>query len=106
MHLLRCLWFFVAFFDICISAEHIAGVTNCVADMLSRNNVTNFLLIRPRHTVYSTSLHLTHQIGHPTPSAVYSAVLCTWCSPKHMEYLLCRPAVHLHQSTMGGTAYL
>ena len=52
MHLLRCLWFFVAFFDICISAEHNAGVTNCAADMLSRNNVTNFLLIHPRHIVY------------------------------------------------------
>ena len=45
MYLLRCLWFFVAFFDICVSAEHIAGVANCAADMLSRNNVTNFLLL-------------------------------------------------------------
>ena len=46
MHLLRCLWFFVAFFDIYVSAEHIAGVANCAADMLSRNNVTNFFLLQ------------------------------------------------------------
>ena len=36
MHLLRYLWFFVAFFDIRVSAEHIAEVANCAADMLSR----------------------------------------------------------------------
>ena len=40
MHLLRCLWFFTAVFDISIVAEHIAGATNCAADMLSRNNMT------------------------------------------------------------------
>ena len=37
MHLLRCLWLFVALYDIDIVAEHIAGATNQVADMLSRN---------------------------------------------------------------------
>ena len=52
MHLLRSLWFFVAFFDICIFAEHIAWATNCAADMLSRNNVTNFSCYIPRHTAY------------------------------------------------------
>ena len=39
MHLLRCLWFFVAYFDITISATHLPGVTNVTADHLSRNNV-------------------------------------------------------------------
>ena len=48
MRLLRCLWFFVAIFDIRIYAEHIAGITNCAADMLSRNNMTQFSLLYPQ----------------------------------------------------------
>ena len=39
MHLLRTLWFFIAHFDICINIEHIPGVRNEVADMLSRDNM-------------------------------------------------------------------
>ena len=37
MHLLRSMWFVVAHFDISISIEHISGVCNGVADMLSRD---------------------------------------------------------------------
>ena len=48
MHLLRCLWFFVAFYDINIVAEHIAGKTNQVADMLSRNQANQFLSLYPQ----------------------------------------------------------
>ena len=54
MHLLRCLWFFVAFFDIHVSAEHIAGVANCAADMLSRNIVTNFFLLQSQASCLPT----------------------------------------------------
>ena len=39
MQLLHCLWFFVAYFVITISATHLPGVTNVTADCLSRNNV-------------------------------------------------------------------
>ena len=42
MHLLRCLWFFCAYFDIILTASHIAGTANTLADQLSRNNMTNF----------------------------------------------------------------
>ena len=38
MHLLHCLWLFVAYFDITISATHLPGATNITADCLSRNN--------------------------------------------------------------------
>ena len=42
MHLLRCLCFFTAHFDIALIAEHIAGIHNCAADHLSRNNLQCF----------------------------------------------------------------
>ena len=40
MHLLRCMWFFVAQFDIRVVAEHLPGKDNIIADQLSRNNIT------------------------------------------------------------------
>ena len=42
MHLLRCLFFVCAKFNITLSAEHIAGVRNEAADALSRNNFPAF----------------------------------------------------------------
>ena len=39
MHLLRCLSFLTAYFHFSISASHIAGVHNIVADDISRNNL-------------------------------------------------------------------
>ena len=56
MHPLRCMWFFIAFLDIRVSVEHIAGVANCAADMLSRNNVTNFLLLQSQTSHLPTPL--------------------------------------------------
>jgi len=47
MHLLRCLWFFSAFFEINILASHIPGVLNTAADMLSRNRAAQFLCSHP-----------------------------------------------------------
>ena len=40
MHLLKSLWFFAATFDINIVSQHIPGVVNIPADMLSRSNLT------------------------------------------------------------------
>ena len=40
MHLLRCMWFFVAQFDIRVVAEHLPGKDNIIANQLSRNNIT------------------------------------------------------------------
>ena len=42
MHLLRCLWFFAALFQIRIIATHIPGIANTAADMLSRNLLPQF----------------------------------------------------------------
>ena len=35
MNLLRCLWFFVAHFDILVTATHLPGAVNVTADHLS-----------------------------------------------------------------------
>ena len=48
MHLLRCLWFLQALFNIAIIASHIPGVQNASADMLSRNQTEKFLLKHPQ----------------------------------------------------------
>ena len=55
MHLLRCLWFFVAYYDIDITSTHIAGITNTTADHLSRNNLSSFFSLNPQ------------ALQHPTP---------------------------------------
>ena len=47
MHLLRCLWFFSAYFSITITACHIPGVLNTDADQLSRNRSAVFLNQNP-----------------------------------------------------------
>ena len=58
MHLLRWLWFFTAYYDIAISIEHIAGVRNCAADHLSRNNMQAFFLSVPQASLLPTPLPL------------------------------------------------
>ena len=47
MHLLRCLFFFEAYFDFSAVAEHIPGVENGLADDLSRNRLDSYLLQVP-----------------------------------------------------------
>ena len=48
MHLLWSLWFVASTFDIHIATELIAGTNSCRADMLSRNNITQFLFSNPQ----------------------------------------------------------
>ena len=48
MHLLRCLHFFTASYQIGLFAKHIAGVANSAADALSRNNLSAFRLCTPQ----------------------------------------------------------
>ena len=77
MHLLRCLWFFTAIFDIQIIAKHIPGATNTSADMLSRNQITQLLVRHPQvsciltplpssllHIVSPSKLHWTSPLFH------------------------------------------
>ena len=56
INLLRCLWFFTAYFNISLLCEHIAGVTNELADYISRGNLTSFFNYNPQ--------------AYPTPTSV------------------------------------
>jgi hypothetical protein len=48
MHLLRCLHYYLALFNIHLRAEHIPGVLNTVADCISRNMLQVFRQLVPR----------------------------------------------------------
>lgn len=48
MHLLRCLHFYLAQFDIRVVARHIAGAVNTAADALSRDNRAVFFQLTPQ----------------------------------------------------------
>ena len=50
MHLMRCLVFITAKFNFTVSASHIRGVHNQLADALSRNNHNYFLVNHPQAT--------------------------------------------------------
>ena len=68
MRLLRCLWFFVAYFDIDLHVEHIAGAVNITADQLSRNQMQSFFSSHPQVS--------------PLPTPLPPALLQLVCSPK------------------------
>ena len=48
IHLLRCLFFFAAEFNLFLFAQHLPGKYNVAADALSRNNVSLFFLQVPQ----------------------------------------------------------
>ena len=48
-HMLRCLFFLEASFNLSLSAVHVAGVNNGAADSISRNRLDNFFLFLHRH---------------------------------------------------------
>ncbi len=56
MHLLRCLHFLCAMFDIRISATHIPGVENVLADALSRNHLDQFFSSSPKASKHPTKV--------------------------------------------------
>ena len=58
MCLMRSLWFFVAFYDVDLVINHIAGVNNCAADMLSRNHMSEFFMSFPQVSQLPTMLPL------------------------------------------------
>ena len=57
MHLLRCLHFYLAHYDICLAARHLAGVENTAADALSRDNLTVFFQCQPQANPSPSPLH-------------------------------------------------
>ena len=56
MNLLRCLWFFVAHYDIDLICEHIAGSYNSTADDLSRCHMQSFFSQNPSASSTPTPL--------------------------------------------------
>ena len=72
-HLLRCLFFFSAFYKFHFSAEHIPGSSNTAADALSRDNIHVFSLLVPQ--VLQTTV----------PSSIQELLLLEapdWTSPR------------------------
>ena len=68
MHLLRCLWFFAALFQIRIIATHIPGIANTAADLLSRNGSTSASITVPIICAYtSANTALPKAIGLDLP---------------------------------------
>ncbi len=74
MHLLRCLWFFVAHFEISLITRHIPGVTNTAADHLSHDCLQLFFSVVPQ----------AHRLPSPLPKELLEAVslrYLDWISP-------------------------
>ena len=74
MHLMRCLTFFLAQFNIILVSEHLPGKNNVAADALSRNNLPLF-----RQQVHHASPHPT-----PLPRELIMALVThrpDWMSP-------------------------
>lgn len=91
MHLIRCLWFFTAVFNIRITATHIAGKANNAADMFSRNQSEKFLATFP------------HMPRSPTP---LPTALLRLVSPSKLDWTsrqfksLFRKTYHQVQNTL------
>ena len=87
MHLLRCLWFFIAHYDILLIPEHVPGVSNMTVDHLSRCQMHCFFLLNP--------------LASSTPTAIHPAILemlnpqgVDWTSPHFHElfYIITKQA--------------
>ena len=79
LHLLHCLWFFSAHFDIKILACHIPGILNTAADQLSRNRSLEFLKQNPHISSIPTSI----------PSSLLKLISPQrrdWTSPSFMRH--------------------
>ena len=70
MRLLRCLFFVEAQFNFRITAAHINGSINTAADMLSRNNIANFISSFPQVSPIPTSSSTGHTTGHQCRLAI------------------------------------
>ena len=78
MHLLRCLWFFTALFDVDIVATHVPGEDNKAADMLSRNQLREFLTTHPKVSQFPTLIPLSLL-------SLISPQLLDWTSPSFLQ---------------------
>ena len=97
MHLLRCLWFFVAHYDIVLTSEHIAGTDTVTAQLttcLETTCILSFLLIHrlhpSQHQCYHSSSNFSQsqdQIGPQQPSSSCLFLLSERTSPLHSNTL-------------------
>ena len=74
MGLMRCLYFIAAKFSLLLSATHLAGADNILADALSRDNLDLFLTLHPQ----------AHPSPHPIPAALLDLLIHSkpdWTSP-------------------------
>ena len=96
MHLLLCLWFFVAHYNIVLMSEHIAGVDNCTADRLSRYNMHSFFSINPQASPIPTSVSpLLLQLLTPSGADSRHQPPSSSCF-----FLLSKRPSHLHYKTL------
>ena len=80
MHLLRCLFFFVAYYQIYLDPVHLPGSCNEAADSLSRNNIPRFLQLVPTAQPLPT----------PLPAGLFEALVLKtpdWTSDAWMTVL-------------------
>ena len=95
MHLLRCLFFFEAYYDLYITALYLPGLANTLADDLSRNWLSSFFTQAPHMQrrpsplpLLALDLHWTQEwTGHPQPGSPCSRVLFSRHHPLHQEIL-------------------
>ena len=81
MHLMRCLAFFTAHFQLVVWAEHLPGVENSAADALSRDRLSHFRLHVPSAAAQATSIprELLDMLVHSCPdwtSQLWSSQFC------------------------------
>ena len=93
MCLLRCLRFLVAYFDIDLHAEHIAGVDNTTADQLSRNYMQSFFSSHPQVSLLPTPLP-------PAFLQIVSSPELDWISP-HFNALFRDTIAWVQHTTLG-----
>ena len=80
MHLMRCLFFFVAYYQIYLDPVHLPGRCNEAADSLSRNNLPRFLQLVPTAQPQPT----------PLPGGLFQALVSQtpdWTSDTWMTVL-------------------
>ena len=61
-HLLRCFYFFTAYYQFDYSIEHVPGIMNSAADALSRNNLPVFHSLIPQATRTEVPAAVTHML--------------------------------------------
>ena len=68
MHLLRCLFYFEAHYNLHLSASHISGTLNLLADDLSHNRLSSFFLQAPYMARMPVPLLLDQDLDWSSPA--------------------------------------